>query len=134
MSDIYLELKSRIPVVAARTHIGTERIQQLQAAKGLSNERIARQIPVSEKTWRRWKEQGEIPTAALPAVAPVLGLELHDGEAERVDMSNQRAPTQSEMADLRQEVRDLRVAVESLLQLVQEERQAPSRRGRATGA
>jgi outer membrane murein-binding lipoprotein Lpp len=87
MSDMYLELKSRIPVVAARTHIGTARIQEAQDARGLSNERIARLIPVSEKTWRRWKEAGEIPTAALPAVALALGLELRGVEPEAIDVS-----------------------------------------------
>jgi DNA-binding transcriptional regulator YiaG len=76
MSDIYLELRTRIPVVAARTRLGTARIQEAQDATGLSNEAIARAIPISEKTWRRWKEAGEIPTAALPAVAKVLNLEL----------------------------------------------------------
>lgn len=76
MSDIYLELKARIPVVAAKTHVGTARLQEAQDRTGLSNESIAREIPVSEKTWRRWKEAGTIPTAALPAVARVLRLDL----------------------------------------------------------
>lgn len=76
MSDLYLELKTRIPVVAARTAVGRDRLQAAQDAVGLSNERLARQIPVSEKTWRRWKEAGEVPTYALPQVARVLRLEL----------------------------------------------------------
>lgn len=73
---MYLELKHRIPVIAARTHIGREELQRAQDTVGLSNERIARLIPVSEKTWRRWKEAGEVPTAVLPQVAKVLRLEL----------------------------------------------------------
>ena len=128
---MYLELKSRIPVVAARTHIGTDRLQTLQDAKGLSNERIARLIPVSEKTWRRWKEAGEIPTAALPAVAPILGLEIHNGDAGSVEVANQ---SRSELVELRDEVRDLRESVESLLHEVREARQAPPRHGRASGS
>lgn len=63
-------------MVAAQTHVGTARLQEAQDAVGLSNEGIARLIPVSEKTWRRWKEAGSIPTAALPAVAKALRLEL----------------------------------------------------------
>jgi hypothetical protein len=85
MSDIYLELRSRIPVVAAKTHVGTARIQEAQDAVGLSNEAIARSIPISEKTWRRWKEAGQIPTAVLPAVARVLGLELRQAEVPPLD-------------------------------------------------
>ena len=73
---MYLELMSRIPVVAARTHVGSARLQEAQDAVGLSNESVARLIPVSEKTWRRWKDAGEIPTASLPAVARALRLEL----------------------------------------------------------
>jgi hypothetical protein len=80
MSDIYLELVSRIPVVAQRTTIGRARLGEAQERVGLSNEAIARRVPVSEKTWRRWKEKGEIPTASLPAVASALRLELRELE------------------------------------------------------
>lgn len=78
MSDLYLELRSRIPVVADQTQIGEQRIQELQDRTGLSNEAVARVVHVSEKTWRRWKKQGSIPTASLPAVARALGFELHE--------------------------------------------------------
>lgn len=78
MSDIYVELRSRIAVVAAKTRLGTARIQEAQDAVGLSNEAVARRIPVSERTWRRWKESGEIPTASLPAAAAALRLELRE--------------------------------------------------------
>lgn len=64
-------------MVAQQTHLGKQRIQDAQESAGLSNEAIARKVPVSEKTWRRWKERGEIPTSALPAVAKALRLELH---------------------------------------------------------
>lgn len=83
---MYLELKHRIPVIAARTQIGREELQRAQDTVGLSNERIARLIPVSEKTWRRWKEAGEVPTAVLPQVAKVLRLELVPPPQETVEM------------------------------------------------
>jgi DNA-binding transcriptional regulator YiaG len=76
MSDMYLELRSRIPVVAEQTQLGEQRIQDAQDRVGLSNEAVARYIPVSEKTWRRWKKAGSIPTASLPAVARALRLDL----------------------------------------------------------
>lgn len=75
---MYLELLSRIPVVAAQTYLGTARIQEAQDACGLSNEAIARQIHISEKTWRRWKQAGSIPTSSLPAAARALRLELRE--------------------------------------------------------
>lgn len=78
MSDLYVELLSRIPVVAEQTHLGEQRIQELQSRAGLSNEAVARVVHVSEKTWRRWKKLGAIPTASLPAVARALGFELHE--------------------------------------------------------
>jgi len=78
MSDLYLELTARIPVVADKTYLGKARMEDAQKRTGLSNERIAQQIPMSEKTWRRWKEDGTVPTAALPAVAKALRLELRE--------------------------------------------------------
>lgn len=76
MSATYLELTTRIPVVAAQTEIGSARLQEAQEATGLSNESIARQIPVSTKTWERWKKMGRVPTASLPAVAKALNLTI----------------------------------------------------------
>lgn len=64
--------------MAEKTHIGAARIEEAQKAVGLSNEAIARRIPVSEKTWRRWKQAGDIPTAALRTVAAALRLDLHE--------------------------------------------------------
>ena len=116
MSDMYLELKSRIPVVAARTHVGSARLQEAQDAAGLSNERLAREIPVSEKTWRRWKDSGEIPTYALPAVARVLGLELRGAPQHPIDMST--APASPDTAEVLDRIAQLEETVESLRQTV----------------
>lgn len=119
MSDIYLELRSRIPVVAARTAVGTARIQAAQDAVGLSNEAVARLIPVSEKTWRRWKEAGEIPTAALPAVARALRLELIGVVPEPFDVGpTNGGVSQPSNAEVVQRIEQLEVAVESLRQAV----------------
>lgn len=107
MSDLYLELRSRIPVVAAKTHVGTARIEEAQARVGLSNEAIARRIPVSEKTWRRWKQAGEIPTAFLPTVAAVLRLELRE-----IVPDDQFIPSVGAGVE---EARDLRILVDALL-------------------
>lgn len=104
---MYLELRSRIPIVAAKTQVGSARIEEAQKRVGLSNEAIARQIPVSEKTWRRWKQSGDIPTASLPSVATVLRLELHE-----ILPDGELTPRVGAAAE---EARDLRILVDALL-------------------
>jgi hypothetical protein len=98
MSDMYLELKTRIPVIAAKTHIGRERLQTAQDNVGLSNERVARLIPVSEKTWRRWKDAGEVPTASLRRVAEVLRMELVSAAPTPVEIEPQIRTLQEEVS------------------------------------
>jgi hypothetical protein len=85
VSELYLDLKRRIPVVGEWTQVGEEDMQRAQERTGLSDERLARLIPVSERTWRRWKKRGAIPTALLPRVAEVLDLELVRAEPIRVE-------------------------------------------------
>lgn len=128
---MYLELKSRIPMVAARTHLGTVRIQEAQDAAGLSNERIARLIPVSERTWRRWKESGEIPTYALPAAARALNLEIRGAIPEPIDA--EATPSSSALLALRQDARDTQAAVDALRDEIRELRQALVPGKRASG-
>lgn len=76
MSDLYLDLKRRIPVVTDWTDVGTEEMDRAQQRTGLSDERLARLIPVAARTWVRWKRRGQIPTHLLPKVAPILGFEM----------------------------------------------------------
>lgn len=131
MSDIYVELRSRIAVVAAKTRLGTARIQEAQDRAGLSNEAVARRIPVSEKTWRRWKKAGEVPSASLPAVADALGLELH----ELSDAHGQPAPFSRPAVAEIAEIRALLVAlaermgvdVEDVLRVHRDGAEAPPR-------
>lgn len=104
MSDLYLELTSRIAVVAQKTYLGTQRIQDAQDVSGLSNEAIARLVPISEKTWRRWKEAGTIPTASLPTVAKALGFDLKELDpavSERIEqLADELRATQRSLAVL----------------------------------
>jgi hypothetical protein len=76
VSDLYLDLRRRIPVVTEWTTVGSKEMEDAQARTGLSDERLARMIPISSKTWTRWKKRGQIPTHLLPKVAPILGFEL----------------------------------------------------------
>lgn len=86
MSDLYLDLRRRIQVVAEWTDVGTEEMETAQARTGLSDEKLAGKIPVSSKTWVRWKRRGQIPTHLLPKVAPILGFELVPLEPVRVEV------------------------------------------------
>ena len=68
--------------MASRTPVDRELLDEAQGRVGLSNERLAALIPVSEKTWRRWKAAGAIPTYALGRIAEVLQLELTEVQPE----------------------------------------------------
>jgi hypothetical protein len=57
-------------------HIGIDRLREAQTNTGLSNEAISRRLHISERTWRRWRDLGEVPRYHLRAVAGVLGLEF----------------------------------------------------------
>lgn len=81
MSDLVVVLRERIRAVRRGVPLGTDRIRNAQEAIGLSNEKIARELYISEKTWRRWRDIGEIPREHLPAVAKVLRLEIEDPTA-----------------------------------------------------
>lgn len=84
----------------ARTTVRRELLDGAQKELRLSNESVARQIPVSEKTWRRWKNAGEIPNYALPLVAEILQLELESQRQEDLRVQ----PVQAEAILLLQSV------------------------------
>lgn len=109
---MYLELRSRIPVVAEQTDLGTARIEDAQRRVGLSNEAVARKVPVSEKTWRRWKQAGKIPTASLPAVARALNLELHALSPEAAQVEDREVLSTAQ--EILRELRELRAAQDEM--------------------
>ncbi len=65
-----------MPPVAQKVFIDAEALQAAQDAAALSNEALGHRLHVSERTWRRWKEEGSVPTSHLPAVATHLRLDL----------------------------------------------------------
>lgn len=76
MSDLYLTLRHRLDSVAEWVTLGAEQMTSAQKAKGLSDERAARLVPVSGRTWVRWRQQGRVPIHSLDKVAEILGLEI----------------------------------------------------------
>jgi hypothetical protein len=107
--------------VADKVFIPRERVEQLQSDAGLSNEKLAARIPVTERTWRRWKhnapeeERGErpagmaaIPSSSLPAVERALGVApatLHPRPGRT---------TESELDELREALKATRAQVRLL--------------------
>ncbi len=134
MSDMYLVLRSRLEDVQSWTNLGVEAIRDAQRASGLSDERLARQIPVSTRTWIRWRERGQVPSHALDKVAAVLGLEVERQGPTRVQVQDDQpadrlAALEAEVAAMREELaeglQDVRRSLDALAKLV-----APARRAR----
>jgi hypothetical protein len=76
MSELELVLRHRLEQVRKGVIVGTEPLQAAQDATGLSNERLARELHVSSKTWERWKKAGEVPSYYIDEIARVLRLEI----------------------------------------------------------
>jgi transcriptional regulator with XRE-family HTH domain len=112
MSDLYLVLRSRLEDVQSWVTLGPEVIREAQQRIGLSDERVARQVPVSTRTWIRWRERGQIPAHSLDRVAKVLELEVERSRPVSVVASTDEAslPLDARLEQLEGRVLD---AVES---------------------
>ncbi len=89
--DLYLVLRERLEAVADTIHIDAEILHEAQNARGFSNERIARELYISEKTWRRWKAKSAIPADRVDDVAKVLNLDIERPPARRVVLATELA-------------------------------------------
>lgn len=56
--------------------IGIDVFGDAQKRLGLSDERAARLVPVSVRTWIRWRQRGQVPIHSLDRVAQILELEI----------------------------------------------------------
>lgn len=86
--DLYLVLRERLEAVADTINIDSHILAESQQARGFSNERIARELYISEKTWRRWKTAGGIPAARLADVEKVLNLDIERPVRQRVVLAD----------------------------------------------
>ncbi len=84
MSDMYLVLRSRLEDVQSWIDLGVDVIRDAQKRTGLSDERLARQVPISTRTWIRWRERGQVPTHSLERIAELLQLEVERSQRPRV--------------------------------------------------
>lgn len=126
---MYLDLRARIPVVASWVEIGSERLQAEQDRIGLSNEKIARELHLSEKTWRRYKQDGHVPRAMVPAFAQLFGWDI--GELAPPRTAVQIAADEdvrSGLSAIRAEVAALREALELMAETLRRLEDPPPRR------
>lgn len=86
--DLYLVLRERLEAVADTIHIDKPILDEAQSARGFSHERMARELDISEKTWRRWKAAEAIPAEHIDEVARVLNLDIERPPARRVVLSD----------------------------------------------
>lgn len=69
-----------MPRRAPSIRVDPAAIRQRQAQLGLSNVDVARSLPVSEKTWYRWMQRGEVALLYVPALERTLEMRLQDGD------------------------------------------------------
>ena len=120
MSDMMLVLHERIKAVRRGVHIGSARLREAQDNIGLSNEKLARRLYVSEKTWRRWRDIGEIPREHLPAVARELGLRLEPVDFAAAQESDRVAGLERRQAQLVEMVDSLRESQSALVRVLEQ--------------
>src|SRR5574337_1050375 len=94
MSDLYLVLRSRLEAVQQWVAIGTDVMSAARAAKGLSYEAVARQIPCSAKTYERHEKRGRVPLEHVDRYAQVLGITVERPEFNATVTVDQRSVTQ----------------------------------------
>lgn len=100
-------------------------LEAARRERGLSYETMARQIPVSSKSWERYEKAGRIPRGMIERVAEILELEIElpAPTHRRVEV---REPVSPE--EILREVRELRAVADRMAEFV-DTYQAERRRG-----
>ena len=83
MSDLYLILRHRLDHVTDWVMVDTDVLKEARGRLGLSHEAVARQFPVSSKTYGRWENAGRVPRADLPRLAEILRLTIEQPDSAR---------------------------------------------------
>ena len=108
------------------------RIKLARVEAGFTQQEMADLLNMSMRGYQNY-ESDRVPWREIDKIADLTGRTQEwflrgDPDADGA------TPSRSEIVQLRDEVRDLRTSVEALLHEVREARQAPPRRGQATGA
>src|SRR5690348_2408612 len=102
MSDLYLVLRRRLDSVPEWVYLPTSDLKAARDRAGLSYEGLARQLPVSSKTWERYEKAGRVPRHLVPKVARILGLEIETPEVRPLTGRRDerlRAPAAGELVE-----------------------------------
>jgi transcriptional regulator with XRE-family HTH domain len=76
MSDIYLVLRHRLDRMTDWVMIDSTVLREARKRLSLSYEGVARQIPVSSKTYERYEKNGRVPRELIATVAGILELDI----------------------------------------------------------
>jgi hypothetical protein len=129
VSDLYPILRHRLEPVSDWVDIGTKEMAAAQKASGLSDEKLARKIPISTRTWIRWKKRGQVPIFHIDLVADVLKMEIERPERRRVPVPASRSQRSeavpeepSDLEVLREGYAEARAQMLDAARLLREER------------
>lgn len=99
MSDLYLVLRHRLDHVADWFPIETEVLREARRRLKLSYETVAREIPVSSKTYERYEKRGRVPRDILPRLAQILELEIETPAREPLRVTEPTAEAFAEIIE-----------------------------------
>jgi transcriptional regulator with XRE-family HTH domain len=102
--------------VADWVELGTTVMKTARERLGLSYESVARQVPVSSKTYERYEKKGRVPRPLLPKIAGILQLEVEEPDRIRVTVEGDPAEVaQGELAALRTQLDRIETLLEEQL-------------------
>jgi transcriptional regulator with XRE-family HTH domain len=108
MSDIYLVLRHRLEELTNWVTLGAEVMKGARNALGLSYEAVARQVPISAKTYERWEKRGAVPAPSVDRIAEILRLEIERPKRTSVTVENDEESLDEIRRELSVEVARLR--------------------------
>lgn len=117
-------------MVADWVELGTPVLKAARERLGLSYEAVARQIPVSSKTYERYEKRGRLPRALLPKFAEVLDLEVSQPDHARMSVSTPSSDDQ--LRRVREEVAGMREQIDRILELLEQDPREPLRSHQAS--
>lgn len=123
MSTMYLDLRARIPVVAAKdmTQLPSDELRAAQERLGYSDEEMAVKLHVATKTWWRWRTTGRVSTVSIPSIARVLELDLFEkfDSPTPIRAGERPATTAESLAAVEVRLATLAASVDSLAKQVE---------------
>lgn len=89
MSNLVLILRHRLDDVANWVMVDTAVLRSARQRVGLSYEAVARQIPVSSKTYERYEKQGRVPRELMARLMAILEIEVETPSVPPLKISSE---------------------------------------------